>query len=284
MSIRWRAREQIDPAENGLELFLRITPDHRGTQGIGRGIAEAFLDAGASVVICARRPASHPVVVSGVAADFRACDVRDADAATHLVKQVASDYGRLDVLINNAGGGPHVDSASAPSSLTEKLVRLNLLAPFYLSQAAHAVMSVQDSGGSIINIASVSAVRSSPFSAIYGASKAGLLNLTESLAMEWGPKIRVNAIIAGLVATESSLDHYGGASGIARVGSMLPLKRMGTPEDIANACLYLASPLAAYVSGARLAVHGGGEKPLFLELAKERGDSKQPSCDDSEHR
>lgn len=239
-----------------------------GTQGIGRGIAEAFLGAGARVVICARRPPSQPVAANGVEAEFRACDVRNADAAALLVKEIAADHGRLDVLVNNAGGGPQVESASAPSALTDKLVRLNLLAPFFLSQAAHAIMSAQASGGSIINIASVSAVRSSPYSAIYGASKAGLLNLTESLAMEWGPKIRVNAIVAGLVATENSLDHYGGESGLARVGAMLPLKRMGTPEDIANACLYLASPLAAYVSGARLAVHGGGEKPLFLELAK----------------
>lgn len=267
-----------------IDLRGRVALITGGTQGIGRGIAKAFLGVGASVVICARRPASSPVIVNGVEAQFRACDVRDADAAAALVKQVAADHGRLDVLINNAGGGPHVESASAPSSLTEKLVRLNLLAPFYLSQAAHAVMSVQGSGGSIINIASVSAVRSSPYSAIYGASKAGLLNLTESLAMEWGPKIRVNAIIAGLVATESSLHHYGGAAGIARVGAMLPLKRMGTPEDIANACLYLASPLAAYVSGARLAVHGGGETPLFLELAKGQGDNTQQSQKGLEHR
>jgi NAD(P)-dependent dehydrogenase (short-subunit alcohol dehydrogenase family) len=187
-----------------------------------------------------------------------------------LVRSVAADHGRLDVLVNNAGGGPQIESALAPRGLTEKLVQLNLLAPFYLSQAAHAVMSKQESGGSIINIASVSAVRSSPYSAIYGASKAGLLNLTESLAMEWGPKIRVNAIVAGLIATEKSRDHYGGAEGVARVGAMLPLKRMGEPQDIANACLYLASPLAAYVSGAHLAVHGGGETPLFLDLAKRR--------------
>lgn len=241
-----------------------------GTQGIGRGIAEAFLRAGARVIICARRPGADTVAMDGHVAEFRACDVRDPDAGSALVRSVAADHGRLDVLVNNAGGGPQVESAHAPRGLTEKLVQLNLLAPFYLSQAAHAVMSAQESGGSIINIASVSAVRSSPFSAIYGASKAGLLNLTESLAMEWGPKIRVNAIIAGLVATENARDHYGGEEGIAHVGAMLPLKRMGKPQDIANACLYLASPLAAYVSGAHLAVHGGGEMPLFLDLAKRR--------------
>jgi len=241
-----------------------------GTQGIGRGIAQAFLRAGAKVVVCGRRAVAEPVSAAGRTAEFRACDVRDAEAATALINGVAAEHEGLHILVNNAGGGPRVESASASRALTEKLVQLNLLAPFYLSQAAYSIMSAQPRGGSIINIASVSAVRSSPYSAMYGAAKAGLLNLTQSLAMEWGPKIRVNAIIAGLVATENSRAHYGGDAGIARVGAMLPLKRMGAPADIANACLYLASPLAAYVSGAHLAVHGGGETPLFLDLAKSR--------------
>lgn len=252
-----------------IELTGRVVLVTGGTQGIGRAIAAAFMGAGAQVVVCARRP-GEPLTVAGNTADFRGCDVRDADAAAALVRSVAQDRGQLDVLVNNAGGGPAIESERAPRALTEKLVQLNLLAPFYLSQAAHAVMTKQDDGGSIINIASVSAVRSSPYSAIYGASKAGLLNLTESLAMEWGPKIRVNAIIAGLVVTENAREHYGGEEGVTRIGAMLPLKRMGMPEDIANACLYLASPLAAYVSGAQLAVHGGGELPLFLDLAKPR--------------
>jgi NAD(P)-dependent dehydrogenase (short-subunit alcohol dehydrogenase family) len=87
--------------------------------------------------------------------------------------------------------------------------------------------------------------------------------------MEWGPQnVRVNALIVGLVATENSLAHYGGEEGVRRVGAMLPLQRMGTARDVADACLYLASPLAAYVSGAKIEVHGGGEKPVFLDLAQ----------------
>src|SRR5258708_5173250 len=84
-----------------------------------------------------------------------------------------------------------------------------------------------------------------PPAGAYGAAKAGLLSATESLAMEWGPKVRVNAVIAGLVATEHSGDHYGGVEGVRRIGEMFPLKRMAEPADIAAACLYLASPLAA---------------------------------------
>jgi len=162
-----------------------------------------------------------------------------------------------------------VDSATCSPTLIEKVIQLNLTAAFFMSQAAYAVMKDQPEGGSIINISSVSAVRSSPRTAAYGAAKAGLLNLTESLAMEWGPQgIRVNALIVGLVATGNSLEHYGGVEGVKRVGAMLPLQRMGTPQDVADGCLYLASPLSAYVSGAKIEVHGGGEKPVFLDLAK----------------
>jgi len=239
-----------------------------GTAGIGRGIAQTFLERGATVVVCGRRERAVPFADGQRTAHFRACDVRNADQCRELVEGVRSEFGGLDVLINNAGGGPEVDSATCSPSLIERVIQLNLTAAFFMSQAAHEVMKSQPTGGSIINISSVSAVRSSPRSAAYGAAKAGLLNLTESLAMEWGPVgVRVNALIVGLVATENSLDHYGGEAGVQRIGAMLPLQRMGTPRDVANACLYLASPLAAYVSGAKIEVHGGGERPVFLDLA-----------------
>ena len=240
-----------------------------GTAGIGRGIAETFLERGATVIVCGRRePAALPAWGTRTA-EFRRCDVRQADQCHALVEGIARDHGGLDVLVNNAGGSPEVDSATCSPSLIEKVIQLNLTSAFFMSQAAHAVMKDQAGGGSIINISSVSAVRSSPRTAAYGAAKAGLLNLTESLAMEWGPqRIRVNALIVGLVATENSLEHYGGEEGVRRVGAMLPLQRMGTPRDVADACLYLASPLAAYVSGAKIEVHGGGEKPVFLDLAQ----------------
>jgi len=240
-----------------------------GTAGIGRGIAEAFLERGATVIVCGRRDPEELPTWGTRKAEFRKCDVRRADQCRELVDGIARDDGGLDVLVNNAGGSPEVDSATCSPSLIEGVIQLNLTAAFFMSQAAHAVMKDQPSGGSIINISSVSAVRSSPRSAAYGAAKAGLLNLTESLAMEWGPqRIRVNALIVGLVATGNSLAHYGGDAGVKRIGAILPLQRMGTPRDVADACLYLASPLAAYVSGAKLEVHGGGEKPVFLDLAE----------------
>src|SRR5882724_6306310 len=238
-----------------------------GAKGIGRAIASAFLEADATVVVCGRTaPPQTPVQCQEQdrVATFISCDVRDPLAVERLFESIAATYGRVDVLINNAGGSPPMDAATAPTRLTEKIVQLNLLGALFCSQSANRLMQQQASGGSIINIASVSGERPSPGSAAYGAAKAGLLSATGSLAIEWGPKVRVNAIVAGLVDNGHADEHYGGPAGIERISEMLPLKRMGRPGDIAAACLYLASASAAYVSGAKLAVHGGGEPPAFL--------------------
>lgn len=234
-----------------------------GGRGIGKGITAAFVAAGASVIICGRRePESLPDKVY-----FTALDIRDVDAGKALIDFAIKKTGRVDGLVNNAGGGPPVASKDASPRLTASVVNLNLLAPINLSQAAYP--ELVKSGGSIINISSVSATRSSPGSVAYGAAKAGLLNVTTSLAMEWAPDVRVNAIIVGLVKTEASADHYGGEKGMAHLAEQLPMKRMGRPEDIANACLFLADGKNSYVSGACLEVFGGGEPPSFLKIAEE---------------
>jgi NAD(P)-dependent dehydrogenase (short-subunit alcohol dehydrogenase family) len=129
-------------------------------------------------------------------------------------------------------------------------------------------MQLQDDGGVIINIASVSGIRPSPNTAAYGAAKAGLINLTQTLGVEFAPKVRVNAVTVGLVVTEQAHLYYGDDAGIAAVGATIPLGRMAEPADIADVCCFLASPLARYVSGANLVVHGGGERPTYIDAAK----------------
>jgi NAD(P)-dependent dehydrogenase (short-subunit alcohol dehydrogenase family) len=239
-----------------------------GGRGVGRGISERFLDAGAQVVVCSRtRPEALPSSDEGEAA-FVECDVIDPAAIERAVAEVRERFGRLDVLVNNAGGSPYAEAATASPRFSEKIVRLNLLAPLHFSQQANALMQGQAEGGSIINVASVSAVRPSPGTAAYAAAKAGLLALTATLAVEWAPKVRVNAVTAGLIRTEQAQLHYGDEAGIAAVGATIPLGRMGEPRDVGDACLFLASPLARYVSGASLLVHGGGERPAFLGAAK----------------
>jgi len=238
-----------------------------GARGIGRGIAEAFLARGAEVVVCGRTKPDELPTADTHSAVFLAADVRDPDAVDAVVTETVARFGRLDVLINNAGGSPSVDSATVSPKFSRSIIELNLLAPLVCAQRANAVMQTQAHGGSIINIASVSGLRPSPGTAAYGAAKAGLLNLTQTLAVDYAPKVRVNAVSAGLIRTEQSHLHYGDEAGIAAVGATVPLGRMGTPTDIANACLFLASQLAAYVSGANLTVHGGGEAPAYLDAA-----------------
>jgi NAD(P)-dependent dehydrogenase (short-subunit alcohol dehydrogenase family) len=233
-----------------------------GTKGIGAGIADRLAEAGATVVVCGRNAPD-----SGGHA-FHACDVRDPEQVASLVDAIVAEHGRLDIAVNNAGGSPNADAADASPRFSEAIIRLNLLAPLHVAQAANRVMQQQDGGGAIVNITSVSGLRASPGTAAYGAAKAGLLNLTQSLGVEWAPKVRVNCVSAGLVATDDSLDHYGGADGLARVAATVPAGRFGTPADVADAVVFLASPLASYITGANIVLHGGGEWPAFLRAAE----------------
>lgn len=239
-----------------------------GGKGVGRGISQRFLEQGAEVVICGRTAPDELPAHGGREALFLPCDVRDIEQLQVLVDAVVQRHGRLDVLVNNAGGAPNADAATASPRFSEAIIRLNLLAPLNLCQLANRVMQAQAGGGAIINICSVSATRPSPGTAAYGAAKAGLLNLTRSLAVEWAPKVRVNALTAGLIRTEQAELHYGDAAGIERVAATIPLQRLAEPEDIGDTCLYLASSLARYVSGADIGVHGGGERPAFLAAAQ----------------
>ena len=248
-----------------------------GGKGVGRGITRRFLQAGADVVICGRSEPDEIVEAAGRSALFTVADVRDVEQIEQVVAFATNRYGRLDVLVNNAGGAPQADAATVSPRFSESIIRLNLIAPLNFSQQANAVMQQQDEGGSIINIASVSAIRPSPGTAAYGAAKAGLLSLTVTLAVEWAPKVRVNAVTAGMIRTEQAHLHYGDAEGIASVGATVPLGRMGEPEDVGDACLFLASPLASYISGANILLHGGGEKPAFLAAAKNKKNDEKKS-------
>lgn len=250
--------------ELAIDLKGRVAIVTGGTRGLGLSMATALTQAGARVVVCGRNaPASLPEGVS-----FRASDIRDPEQAKALVEAVVAEHGRLDILVNNAGGSPQAAAAEASPRFFDAILKLNLHAAMYMAQAAHGHMA-RAGAGSIVNIASVSGIRPSPMTAAYGAAKAGLLNLTQSLAQEWGPDgIRVNAIIVGLMQTETAAETYGDEAAQAAVAQSLPLQRMGRGEDIASAVLWLCSDMASWVSGARINVDGGGERPYFLDLVK----------------
>lgn len=256
-----------DPGHHG-----RVVLVTGGTKGIGRHIALAFLEAGARVVVCARNAPGELPMARGRSAEFMPCDVREAEAVRALVNAVVQRHGRLDVLVHNAGGSPMVDAATASPRFHEGLLRLNLSAALHAAQAANARMQQQPEGGVIVCIGSVAALRPSPGTAAYGAAKAAVLHLVGSLAVEWAPKVRVVAVSPGLVRTEQSHLHYGDEAGIAAVAATIPAGRMAEPADVAEACLWVASPRAAYLNGTNVLLHGGGERPAFLAAsnAKEK--------------
>jgi NAD(P)-dependent dehydrogenase (short-subunit alcohol dehydrogenase family) len=239
-----------------------------GGKGVGIGITTRFLEAGANVVICGRSAPEGLPKAGGKEAVFVEADVKDIEQIENVVKTAVDRFGRLDSLVNNAGGSPNVDAATVSPRFSASILALNLTAPLWFSQVANRVMQGQEEGGTIVNIASVSGQRPSPGTAAYGAAKAGLLNLTQTLAVEWAPKVRVNAVTAGLIKTEQAHLHYGDEEGIASVSATIPLGRMADPRDIGDVCLFLASPMSSYVSGANILTHGGGEKPAFLDAAK----------------
>ena len=233
-----------------LGLTKRVVLVTGGARGVGAGITRTLIALGARPVICGRTPDN--VVDDLRAVEFIACDVRDH---------------RLDGVVNNAGGSPFVLAADASARFTGKIVELNLLAPMSVARHANAAMQQQDSGGAIVNVSSVSGHRPSPGTSAYGAAKAGLDNAMSSLAVEWAPRVRVNSVVAGPVVTEQSHLHYGDDAGVAAVGATIPMGRMATGADVGNAVSFLLSPLAGYITGSTLTVHGGGERPAFLDAA-----------------
>lgn len=255
----------MQPVGTPLDFDGHVVLVTGGARGIGRGIVARFASAGARVVACGRNEPDD------VSADFIVCDVRDPEQVDAMIDRIVDEHGRLDVAVNNAGGSPSAEAATASPRFSESIIKLNLLGPLFVAQAANRVMQQQDEGGSIVNIASISGMRPTPNTAAYGAAKAGLLNLTQTLAMEWAPKVRVNAVTAGLIQTEQAHLFYGDADAIQRVAATVPVGRMGEPDDVASACLFLASRDASFITGANLVVHGGGERPPYIEAVQSSG-------------
>lgn len=231
-----------------------------GARGVGAGISRAFLEAGADVIAVARREPDALPRGGGRKAAFVSLDVRDADAA----EAFAAGLDRVDVLVNNAGGAPFLPLADGPLRTHLKIIELNLTGPLIMARTLRPLMP---DGSSVVNIGSVSGARPSPGTAAYGAAKAGLHSLTQSLAVEWAPRVRVNTLVLGMIRTELAHLHYGDEAGVEAVGRTVPMGRLGDPFEVGAACVYLASDLASYVTGSQMLLHGGGERPAFLDAA-----------------
>jgi 7-alpha-hydroxysteroid dehydrogenase len=237
-----------------------------GGQGIGRGIAIGLAEAGADVVVGARTAADLDEVVARIEETGRrglavVTDVLVDEDRAGLVDAAVSAFGRLDVLVNNAGGTGPRPAMQTSEHFFENALRFNVTAPFLMSQLAARTMVDTAGSGSIVNISSRSADLVLSSFAAYAAGKAALNQMTRVLAVELAPLVRVNAIGVGGVATRSLEVVLTDETLRRQFEANTPMRRPGTPEDIAAAVLYFASPASSWVTGKLLQVDGGTERP-----------------------
>jgi NAD(P)-dependent dehydrogenase (short-subunit alcohol dehydrogenase family) len=245
------------------DLTGRVAVVTGASRGIGEAIAKAYAQRGARVVVSSRKQeacedVAKAIVAGGGDAVALSCHIGDMDALTRLFEEVGERYGRLDVLVNNAATNPYYGHVlDTDLAAFQKTVDVNIRGYFFASVLGGRMMR-RSGGGSIINIASVNAVRPGPLQAIYSVTKGAVLNMTKAFARECGPDgIRCNAILPGLIRTkfagalfadEKQLSHYVGDN---------PLRRVGEPEDLAGAAVFLAADASSYVTGEFLVVDGG---------------------------
>ena len=233
-----------------------------GGTGIGAGIALRFAQAGASVVVnyLTSESGAEFVIkeIHGMGCEALAvqADVSKAEAVEGLVEKTLNSFERIDVLINNAGIYPLNTLVDMTVEQWDQVVDANLRSAFLCTQAAAKQMIAQGEGGAIVNITSIEAENPAPMHAHYNAAKAGVLMLTKSVANELGPHgIRVNAVAPGLIWKEGIEQEW--PDGVQRWLKATPLGRLGRPDDVADACLFLASSAARWITGASLLVDGG---------------------------
>jgi NAD(P)-dependent dehydrogenase (short-subunit alcohol dehydrogenase family) len=249
------------PATGGGLLDGRIALVTGATRGLGRSIAEALAEAGATVIVSSRKAAACEQVAAeitdatGVKAHPLPLHVGDWDAIGPAVDEVVQRHGRIDVLVNNAGIAPLAPSATdVTEALFDKTIDVNLKGPFRLMAVAGAHM-FRAGHGSIINISSIGAERPSPPEATYAASKNGLNALTRAFAQEYAPHVRVNCVMPGAFATDMASEWDDEFVGL--VIDRLPAGRLGDPRELGGLVVHLASDVAGYTTGALIPVDGG---------------------------
>ncbi len=232
-----------------------------GSRGLGLAMCQGFAEAGASVIVSSRKQDACNAAAAAIAEQTGqdcvgiVCHVGDWDACDALVDAVYERFGRVDVLVNNAGMSPLYPSlTSVTRELWDKVAAVNLAGPFRLSAVVGERMAAGE-GGSIINVSSIAAVSPTPHEVPYGTAKAGLNNLTQSIARAYAPKVRCNCIMPGPFATDIS--NAWTPEVVAAFESMVPLARVGEPEEVVGAALFLASDAGSYTNGAVLKIDGG---------------------------
>ena len=243
-----------------LDLTGRVALVTGGSRGLGREMVLAFARAGADIVIASRKLDACEAMAREVEALGRralplACHVGDWGQLGTLVETAYAHFRKVDVLVNNAGMSPLYPSlVEVSEALWDKVLAVNLKAPFRLSALVGTRMAA-GAGGSIINVSSVAAIRPTPVETPYAAAKAGLNNLTVAFAHAFGPKVRVNCIMAGPFATDIS--KAWDPEAVRRIERAAALHRVGRPEEVVGAALYFASDASSFTTGAVLRIDGG---------------------------
>jgi 7-alpha-hydroxysteroid dehydrogenase len=237
-------------------------------KGIGRGIALAFAEAGADVVCAARTLADIEETAEGVRerggrAVAQVCDVMDTAQLEALVERAEKELSRIDVLVNNAGGTPPRPALDTSERFFEQALRFNVTQAFLLTKLAVPRMLASAGQGSVVNISSRAGGMVQTSFVAYGTAKAALDMMTRNLAADLAPKVRVNAIEVGGVATAALESVLSNDAIRQQMERGTPMRRIGEPEDIAACALYLASPAASWVTGKVFEVDGGAESPAF---------------------
>ncbi len=230
-----------------------------GARGIGRATAARMADEGASVAVVDVDRAAAEQLTAELGVPAFVADVSDPQACTQAINEAAALLGGLTVLFNNAGVGAAMPLHKYSDAEWSRLVDVNLAGTFHGIRSAVPLM--RSRGGAIVNHASVSGVRPTRFEGPYSAAKAGVISLTMDAALEYAPSIRVNCVSPGLVETDLTAVVLGDPGLRAEIEAATPLGRIGTAEDVANLVVFLASPLASYVTGQNIVIDGGSVLP-----------------------
>jgi NAD(P)-dependent dehydrogenase (short-subunit alcohol dehydrogenase family) len=250
-----------DPTAARFDLTGKVALVTGGSRGLGRAMVLGLADAGADIIVASRkldacRSTADEVEARGRRALPIAANVSRWDELDQLVETAYDTFGRVDVLVNNAGMSLlYDDLTEVTEAMWDKVVGLNLKGPFRLTALVGARMAAGD-GGSIINVSSTGSIRPAPFMLPYDAAKAGLNALTVGFAHAYGPTVRVNCIMAGPFFTDVA-EHWDLASFEAEAARRHALARGGQPDEIVGAALYFASAASSYTTGAVLRVDGG---------------------------